>query len=135
MSRVRTLGLSAMNREDSVTSVLRSDSVTSSAPSTTFPGGMLTSSRSTKLESAASLVRSTRKRRAARVTARYIAPVSRNRQPSRSANLRADRAFAGAGRSVDRNDPLHESDRRRTQALYSVISWSLRLGCRGWLPA
>src|SRR3954469_14837598 len=88
-SRSRTLGLSATKREALVTSTLRIAVVTSSWSRVTFPGGSLTMSREASSPRAWSLDRSVAVRSAARVTARYMAPVSRNRHPSRSASRRA----------------------------------------------
>ena len=72
-----------------MTSTPRTKAEMSSPSSSTRPGGRRTPTRLARAPSASSLSRSTRAQSAASVTARYIAPVSSRRQPSRSASVRA----------------------------------------------
>ena len=64
-------------------------------------------------------------RTAARATARYMAPVFRKRKPRRRAKRTGDRAFSGAGGSIEGDDHLDGGP-------LSVVSgqWSLAICMR-----
>ena len=97
----RTLGLSATNLDAPVTSAPRMAAVTSSLPSKTRPSNQLISRPADSTSRTWSLARSAPDRSAAKVTTRYMAPVSRNCQPSLSARRRATELFpAPAGPSI-----------------------------------